>query len=86
MRILIILLLLAGCATPPDAVVPPKEQTVQLDSSVYEECKPLLRLEKGADHDGILKVTTDNAELFAQCARKQKDSIAIIRKFSNKKE
>lgn len=85
MKVLILCLIIffAGCATKPDAVLPPMEKVVHIDSRALEPCLSLLRLEEGFSE---LETTVRNFEIYTDCANRQKTSIILLKKFSNYKE
>jgi hypothetical protein len=88
MKYLLILLLLAGCATKPipDAVLPPKEKVVRIDPRMFELCEPLLNLPAESNFDEVLAVTINNFELYVACSTKQSRAVKLLREFSNQKE
>lgn len=80
----IILFVLAGCvSTSPDAILPPKEKVVHIDPRILEPCGDLLLLENPDDE---LEITIKNFEIFADCKRKQNNSIILLKQFSNYKD
>ncbi len=83
--ILVVAILLASCATKPDAIVPPVEKKVHIDSSILEPCEPLPSLIKGygSSFEDILLNDMTIMGLYAKCADKQKTSATLLRKFSN---
>ena len=83
MKYLLILLLLFGCATK-DAIVVPPEKVVQIDPRTLELCDPLNALPEQASFEDLLTVTIGNIELYANCANRQKNSVILLKKFSNK--
>jgi hypothetical protein len=88
MKTLLILLLLAGCATTqvPDAVLPPAPKTVHLEPKLLEPCEPLDSLYASNSWEDILTITVNNFEKYAACAKKQENSVKLLKKFSNYKE
>jgi hypothetical protein len=84
--IIAILIFLSGCATTiPDAVLPPKEVTIHLDSAVFEPCESLEGLPELASWEDVITVTVHNFEKYAICAKKQMISIKLLKEFSNYK-
>jgi hypothetical protein len=88
MRYLLVLLL-TGCAmfgkTVPDAVLPPPEKTVHIDPRMLELCDPLIKLpEESTSFEDVLSITISNYELYVNCAQRQKNSVILIKQFSNK--
>jgi hypothetical protein len=84
-----LLLVLTGCATkpkPPDAVLPPTERVVHLDPKILASCDKLEPLPESATWEDVLNVTINNYEKYAACARKQENSIFLLKRFSNYKE
>ena len=82
-KFIVILMLLSGCATQPDVILPPPEKVISLDPSAYELCKPLLKVPLSSTFEDILKVSLDNIELYADCYNKQKNSVKLLKKISN---
>jgi hypothetical protein len=88
-KYLLILLLLAGCASKPpvpDAVLPPKEKVVRIDPRIFELCEPLQNLAENATFDDVLAVTINNFEIYVACSTKQSRAVKLLREFSNQKE
>ena len=88
MKILLILLLLVGCATTPipDAVLPPPVKQVHLQAGALESCETLNTLYETNSWEDVLAITVSNFEKYAACAKKQETSIKLLKKFSNYKE
>lgn len=85
-KLILILVLLAGCAAPKDAIVPPPERTVHIDPRVLELCDPLINLSEQASFDDLLATTVANFEIYNNCALKQRNSVILLKKFANKEE
>lgn len=85
MKYLIILLLLFGCATK-DAIVVPPEKVVRIDPRALELCEALSILPEQASFEDLLTITIGNIELYANCANRQKNSVILLKQFSNIKE
>lgn len=83
-RVLLICILLAGCVTTPDAIVPPPERKVHIDPRVLEPCEPLLFLSESASFEELITITVNNFEIYATCAEKQKNSALLLKRFTNK--
>lgn len=76
--------LLSGClgTTKPPGIV---ERQVQVDSKMLEACEPL----NTTSVDSVEDVLRENISLYSKysiCARKQDDSIKLIKSFSGIKE
>lgn len=88
----LLLSMLQGCGLwssfqKPDAII--TEKTVQLDPKVFEPCTGLIPLPPTFSVDpfgDILSNVQANADAYAACAKKQDDSIILLKKFSNIKE
>lgn len=83
--------LLTGCGIleifkKPDPPVI-TEKVVQVDPKLLEACKPLARLiiQQGASNveSILLDNIALNAELYAECAMKQDNSVIMLKKFGN---
>jgi len=79
-----LLLLLAGCITTPDAIVPPTERTVHVDPRILELCEPLEKLPDTSTFEDLLAITITNFELYSECATKQKVSATLLKRFANR--
>lgn len=84
MRILLILLLTGCISTTPDAVLPPPQKIVHIDARALELCEPLFTISESASFEEILKTTIANFELYADCSNRQKNSVILLKQFSNK--
>lgn len=81
---LILVLFLSGCFVTKGPII--TDKPVIIDSSFYEECKPLSVLPPGATFTDVLNNTIDNASIYSDCKNKQKDGITILKKFTNVKD
>lgn len=81
--ILILVLLISGCAAVSDAVVPPKEKIVHIDPRALEPCEDLVGLDSNSSE---IETTIRNFEIYADCKRKQNNSIILLKQFSNIQE
>ena len=88
MKMLLVILLLAGCATAPipDAVLPPSTKQVHLEPRLLEPCEALNNLYLTNSWEDVLTITVNNFEKYSACAKKQENSIKLLKKFSNYKE
>jgi len=86
MKNLLLVLLLAGCASTPTAILPPPDKTVKLDPRMLELCEFVNKLPEKASFEDVLSITITNLELYASCANKQKNSVKILKEFANMKE
>lgn len=84
-------LLLVGCQTTKDssAVINPVEK-VKLNPRSLEPCAPLraVKLPENGE-DGFLYFLenhTANANMYAECASKQNNSIILLKRFANIKD
>ena len=82
----LLLFLLSACATkPPDSIIPPQTQIIELEPSTLELCDPLKKLNPSATFDDYLVFILDNVNMYAKCADKQKTSVELLKQISNKK-
>lgn len=93
LRALLLVLLLSnltGCASwfkkqEGTAIIVPEK--VNISPEALEACKPLKELSIASDDTApfvtVLENIKDNAVLYADCAKKQQNSIELLRKFSN---
>lgn len=87
MKYLLILLILVGCATKPDAIVPPPEKYVHIDPRILEPCENLIELPPDTStFEDLLKITLVNFEIYSDCALKHRNSTILLKKFANKEE
>lgn len=88
MKILLILLFIAGCTTTkvPDAVLPPPEKVVRIDPRILELCEPLKNLPETATFEDVLVITLTNFEIYSACSVKQSKAVRLLKEFSNNKE
>lgn len=89
MKILLIILtvFLVSCATKTNIVTPPGViKPITLDARVFELCDKLIKLPEKATFDELLSTISVNAQIFAECANKQKVSIELLKQLSNKKD
>lgn len=84
--VLLLSFLLVSCASIPDAIVPPTEREVALDPRILTYCDPLVKLPPAPTFDDVLNVSLKNMELYYICADKQKSSVELLKKVSNRKE
>ncbi len=87
LSIVISLSLLNGCslfAKKISPVVPP-DRVVVLDPKAFELCKPgLTSLLEGASFEQILANKAEDVKIYANCYNKQRGSVELLKKFSNK--
>lgn len=93
LRVLLLVLLLSnltGCATwfrknEGTAIIVPERVNISPES--LEPCKPLKELTISDDDTApfvtVLENVKDNAVIHADCAKKQQNSIELLKKFSN---
>lgn len=81
---ILLVLSLTGCATAEkicrEAII--TNDTVQIDPRSLAECAPL-KYPSNKSFEAILEVTKDNTLIYNECASKQRDSVLIIKRFSN---
>ncbi len=80
---------LSGCGwftKHPDATMPPKEKVVRLDPGALTFCDSLKRIPAGSTQEEITSIDLDNFGIYADCANKQKNSVKLLKEFSNYKE
>lgn len=85
MKVLItlILVLLSACASPKyENVIPPPERVIHIDPRMLELCQPVLKLTTELNEE----VFIHNLEIYADCANKQKNSVILLKEFSNYKD
>jgi hypothetical protein len=87
--ITLLLVILSGCGTVQKLIcedTSPPEKEVKLDPRMLEECRPLEYLPKEeVTFERVLVNVTDNAILYAECRAKQRDSVKLLKEFSNTK-
>lgn len=84
-KLIFLSLLLTACTTSkPDAVVPPPEKVVHIDARILEPCEPLVGVSATeVTFEDILASTITNFEIYRDCSNKQKNSVILLKKFSN---
>ena len=89
--ILILSIFLQGCAfldffRKPDIPAVSPQKVVKLDPDVYKTCDLLKEDLAIATFEDSLIAYSDLATLYGKCANKQKDSVKLLKDFSNYKE
>ncbi len=83
---ILILLLLIGCQTAKQPIIPTVEQ-IPLDPRVFEPCRPLIiPMESPLTLELILSNTATNASISEECRNKYNAAIVLLKRFSNVKE
>ena len=81
---LILCLMLSGCfETFRKGTAGITEKEVKLDASSYKECPSFKEL---SDPNLLLEISLDNLAIGKQCALMQKNSVKLLKEFSNYKE
>jgi hypothetical protein len=88
MRILLIVLLLSGCASwaeqEDEPVIPESKKVVDIDKRVLEPCKDLAIWPlHQASFESLLNIHKENTILYHECKQKQDTSIKLLKEFSN---
>lgn len=79
----LLLLLLVGCTTNPPSISR-VDAKIEVNPGLLVECLPLSLLPANASFEQLLETIVANAEKYADCKAKQSNSIAIIKKLTNK--
>ncbi len=80
-------LVLSGCSTVTEFMckdILVTDTKITIDSRYYEECQPLNTLAPNATFSDVLLNTVENAEIYNLCSTKQKDSIILLKRFTNR--
>ena len=87
-KILLVLLILAGCATTPDPLpMPEPNKIIFLDREYFTECGDLLLLDTTKySFEYILENVSDNAAIYRDCRLRQHNSILMLKKLTNTKD
>jgi hypothetical protein len=87
-KLLIILaIFLSGCSTVTEFMckdILVTEEKIVIDSRYYEECQPLNTLGVNPTFSDVLLNTVENAEIYNICSSKQRDSILLLKRFTNR--
>ena len=85
--LIVFLAFLSGCTTFKNAIcydsVIPAPKQIPLDSTVFQECRPLKIPEAPLTYEGILINTKDNTIIYLECKEKYNNAIVLLRKLSN---
>lgn len=79
---LLVISLLIGCTTPVKPII---AQEVKLNEANYSICEPIPYTEISSLEE-ILLENLELYKMYAICAKKQADSVTLLKKFSNVQE
>ena len=82
--LLVLSMTLVGCATTNENKIAfVNTEKVNIAPEHLIPCSPLKLLPEEAEFEDSLKLHVDNAVIYADCKRKQDNSITLLKKFSN---